>query len=463
MLWKIGVKDKRFLLILKKMLKAGVLEDGKLSPSEVGSPQGGIISPLLANIYLNSFDWMISDMYETHPAHQTVKCPKNGHRKVQKHHEPVYLIRYADDWVIICRTQGKAKKILEKVRKYFKYCLHLELSLEKTLITDMREQPIKFLGFHIYARKARLKDKIVGKPVPIKDKFRKKVRDILKEVKSLKKCFGHPHELAAQIEMINAKIVGLTNYYRIGICSDMFVRADHALYNRMRRTLLRMFANRTNRDPLKDFWIQAQEANNRITRHSGHKVGLWAVKVDGVWIALSRFSLTKSTYAYNFDQSITPYTSQGRMTYEQKYGKRLRLARGTVYNPEDLRFVALHMADAKWRTKNGKLYNFEFVMNREYAFNRDKGCCKICKQPVTAKTFHCHHISPNLPGTMVNKVLNLATFCVYCHHVVHSEESVDGWSNASKVLKYREKLSKEASTPTVRRKSKQPSSNTTTG
>lgn len=426
MLWNIGVKDKRFLMIIKKMLRAGVVEDGIVTPSELGSPQGGILSPLLANIYLNSFDWMISAMYESHPAQRTVKNPKNGHRKVQKHHEPIYLIRYADDWVILCRTQEKAEKVLIKVSKYFKHCLHLELSLEKTVITDLREKPIKFLGFDIYARKARLKNKIVGKPVPNKDKFRKKVRGILKEVKSLKKCYGYPREMAAQIEILNAKIVGLTNYYRIGICTDMFGRADHALYNRMRRTLLRMYANRTNRDPLKDFWIQAKEANNRVSRHSGYKVGLWAIKVDNVWVALTRFSLTKSTYAYNFDQSITPYTSQGRATYEQKYGKRLRLARGTVYNPEDLRFVALHMADAKWRNKNGRLYNFEFVMNREYAFNRDRGCCKICKTPVTSKTFHCHHISPNLPDHMVNKVLNLATLCVSCHRLVHSEESVDG-------------------------------------
>ncbi|MGZ6549311.1 MAG: group II intron reverse transcriptase/maturase [Tumebacillaceae bacterium] len=443
-LWNLGVKDKRFLMLIKKMLKAGILEEGTLYPSDVGSPQGGIISPLLANIYLNGFDWMISGMYETHPAMKTV-LPKNGHRKVQKRHEPTYLVRYADDWVIICRTKEHAQRVLSKIEKYFRHRLHLELSMEKTLITDMRESPIQFLGFHISARKARLKDKLVGKPVPMASKFRSKVREILKEVKGVKRCIGSPHDIAAYIENINAKIVGLTNYYKIGICSDMFVRADHALYRRIKRTLYRMFSSRANRDPLKDYMIVAKETHNRVSRHQGLSVRLWGYKVDDVWIAFTRFSLTKSTLAYNFDQSITPYTHAGRTGYEKKYGKRLRLARGTIYAPEDLKFVALHMADSKWRKKNGRLYNFEFVMNREYAYNRDKGCCKACKCSLDAQSFHCHHISPWLSNDIVNKVSNLASVCTRCHNLIHSNSELDHSKPMMKIKKYREKLIKDNS------------------
>lgn len=66
-LWNIGVKDKRLLAIIKKMLKAGYVEDGIFHKTTKGTPQGGIISPLLANIYLNGFDWIIAKEYEFHP------------------------------------------------------------------------------------------------------------------------------------------------------------------------------------------------------------------------------------------------------------------------------------------------------------------------------------------------------------------------------------------------------------
>jgi len=97
-LWGIGIKDKRFLMIIKKMLKAGIMEKDKFTDSEVGTPQGGIISPLLANIYLNNFDWMIAKLYQQHPARYTVNDPeRKGLSKVQKCHRKCHLIRYADD------------------------------------------------------------------------------------------------------------------------------------------------------------------------------------------------------------------------------------------------------------------------------------------------------------------------------------------------------------------------------
>lgn len=289
------------------------------------------------------------------------------------------------------------------------------------------------------------------KPVPIAKKFRDKVREILREVKKMKGCFGSPHDVAVHIEKINAMVVGLTNYFRIGICTDLFRRADKALYHRIHRTLMSMFRSRENREPWREFLVQANEVSNRPSRHRGLKVKLWGYKVDGVWIGFTRFSLTKSTLVYNFDQNITPYTFDGRTRYEKKYGKRLRLARGTIYAPEDLKFLALHMADKNWRKRNGRLYNFEFVMNREYAFNRDKGACKVCQSLLDAKKFHCHHISPWLSDEKVNKVSNLATVCTSCHNLIHSEHEIENSKMMAKIVKYRGKLVKENPQASVRK------------
>lgn len=436
-MWNLGIKDKRYLTIIKKMLKAGVMEDGIKSDSLLGTPQGGIISPLLANIYLNNFDWMVAEMFEEHPARYiNVSNPRtNGVRRVRREHEPCYLVRYADDWVILCETREKAETTLTKVEKYFKHVLKLELSKEKTLITDIREQPAKFLGFEIIAEKARLKDKIVGKALPNKAKIEAKIRSIAQEIDELKR-FKNDYDKAAHIELINAKIVGVSNYYKIGNCSYFFKRLDYRLDTRAYKTFTKMYG----KEEAKKHRCPVSELNNRPDRHEGKNVMAYFVSVDGVKIGLTRLSFTKSTLAFNFNQEITPYTLKGRLLYQDKNGKRLRLNRPTLYNPEHLTFVALHQLVP--RGKYDRLYNFEYTMNREYAFNRDKGKCKVCGIELGLTNYNCHHINPQLELDKVNKLSNLASVCTECHKLIHSDLTVNDVKMMKKLTKYRSILEK---------------------
>jgi group II intron reverse transcriptase/maturase len=145
-LWHMGIHDRRILMIIKKMLKAGVMDE--LKTTELGTPQGGIISPLLANVYLHKLDqWIIREWEEKTTKHQyTRKNSKiRGLRKTNL--KPAYLVRYADDWILITDSKANAEKWKRRIEKYLDTKFKLKLSPNKTLITNIRKSPIHFLGF----------------------------------------------------------------------------------------------------------------------------------------------------------------------------------------------------------------------------------------------------------------------------------------------------------------------------
>ena len=118
-LWNIGIHDKRVLAIIKEMLRAGYMEENLFYDTELGTVQGGIISPLLANIYLNSFDWTIGRLY--HRPTQKCKTSDSDRRRLKREGIiPKYLIRYADDWTLLTTTKQEAIRLLKYLNKYFK-------------------------------------------------------------------------------------------------------------------------------------------------------------------------------------------------------------------------------------------------------------------------------------------------------------------------------------------------------
>src|SRR5439155_11377233 len=121
------ISDRRMLKLLRQWLKAGVLEDGESHPTDRGVPQGGVISPLLANVALGELD----RLWEDH-------CSQLGQ-----------LVRYADDFVILCRTEGEACEALRRVERVLAR-LGLELHPNKTGVVDVRDgqRGVDFLGLH---------------------------------------------------------------------------------------------------------------------------------------------------------------------------------------------------------------------------------------------------------------------------------------------------------------------------
>jgi len=165
------VADGNILKLIRRFLTAGVMEDGVFKPTTVGTPQGGVISPLLANIVLNQLDWTLD---------------RAGYR----------FVRYADDFVVVTRTHQQAQEALAVVTRVIESELGLQLSPEKTHISRWRDG-YEFLGFYISSRTVRMRDKS-------QQKFMDKVREI---------TVRH-HNLDEQVVVkLNRVIRGTANYF----------------------------------------------------------------------------------------------------------------------------------------------------------------------------------------------------------------------------------------------------------
>ena len=164
------VADGNILNLVESFLTAGVWEDGVVYPTTVGTPQGGVLSPLLANIALNFLDWQLDQA---------------GYR----------FVRYADDFVILCRSKHRAEEALSLVQCVLQD-LGLQLSPEKTVVAAFKEE-FSFLGFTITHRARRMRPKAV-------ENYKAKIRGLT--IRS--------HNLDAQvIDRVNAVIRGVAQYF----------------------------------------------------------------------------------------------------------------------------------------------------------------------------------------------------------------------------------------------------------
>ena len=124
-----GIKDQRVLQIVKAMLKAGVMDECEVNKE--GTPQGGLISPLLANAYLDIMDEWVSKQWEakkTRHQYSTASCRYTAQRKTKL--IPGYLVRYADDFVIVTDTRAHAEDWKSRLQKFLKEKMKLTLSQE---------------------------------------------------------------------------------------------------------------------------------------------------------------------------------------------------------------------------------------------------------------------------------------------------------------------------------------------
>jgi len=202
------ISDRRVLKLIRQWLKAGVLEEGKWSASEVGSPQGGVISPLLANIYLHVLDMYWAERYGS----------------LGK------LVRYADDLVIICRTQRDAQDALQKVKQIMTR-LKLTLHPTKTRIVEMSQEGFDFLGFHFHKDKSKNTHKLVPYMWP-GQKAMKAVRKKIHGITERKELYNTPEEV---IQSLNPVIRGWRNYFRCGNSTEKLQQLDQYLWHRLRR------------------------------------------------------------------------------------------------------------------------------------------------------------------------------------------------------------------------------------
>lgn len=434
-LHNIGIIDKRVLTIIKKMLKAGIYEDNMVTVNKIGTPQGGILSPLLANVYLNDFDWLMARKWQLPTVLEESTCRSTARTKLRKWgiKGEYFLTRYADDWIITAESKEQAEYLLKFLKKYFKHRLNLELSDEKTLITNLKEKPATFLGFDIRVKKRRgtpkKLPKISNNVTPNPNRVHGQIRDICDKIQNLKKLPISDHEtIALGIEKINMAIIDVSEYWRSCIASRVQRNIDHAVYNSSRAVFRFIVGSKH----LTEHRVSLCKLTNRLARHAGRTQETFALKVNGQWIGFTIAEATSIEYqTCMFYQQMTPYTELGRKIYSRSQKKTLPKDRPPLYSEEELNKINAGVRG---------FYNFEYVMNREYAFNRDRGKCRCCGKTLTRGFMHCHHTRPWLPIEERNKVQHLAWVCVSCNQYIHKINLPEDKATAKKIIKFRELL-----------------------
>ncbi len=187
------IADGNILYLVERFLKAGVMEDGVFTSTDLGTPQGGVISPLLANITLNSLDWAL-------------------------HNAGFRFVRYADDFVVLTKSQAKVREAHDLVLRHLA-SLGLSLSAEKTKMTTFR-QGFAFLGFDIGAWSVKIRAKSV-------EKFKDKIRELTPR---------HQNLDAKVVRKINQVVRGTANYFGTAFsnCRSLFRTLDRWIRMRIR-------------------------------------------------------------------------------------------------------------------------------------------------------------------------------------------------------------------------------------
>ena len=247
-IWALGIHDKQLLFVLKRILTAPIkMQNGEIIIPDKGTPQGGIISPLLANIVLNELDWWIASQWEENPiainngryriiGNREVFDKSHGYRTMKNTSlKEMHIVRYADDFRIFCKCKEDAVRTKEAVTQWIEERLRLEVSPEKTRIINTRKRWSEFLGFKIRVRpkshKYTVQSSICDKKLNIEiDKLVEQAKNIAKPREG-RNCLG-------EIQLYNSMVLGIQNYYQLATrisldCRDINRRVMTILTNRL--------------------------------------------------------------------------------------------------------------------------------------------------------------------------------------------------------------------------------------
>ncbi|PGA62210.1 group II intron reverse transcriptase/maturase [Bacillus pseudomycoides] len=381
-IYTIGIKDKRVLAIIGKMLKAPISNSGI---QDKGTPQGAILSPLLSNIVLNDLDWWIATQWE----HINTRYPYSHSpdkyrflRRTTKLKE-MYIVRYADDFKVFTKNHKHAIKIFHAVKGYLNNYLKLEISKEKSQITNLRKRNSEFLGFEI-------------KAVPKKKRYvanthisKKQIKLIKANIKSLiKEIQRYPIEKT--IYRYNSYVLGIHNYYR---------HATH-VHSSFKEIAYSCFTTLYNRLKYCGSWEVPRSPPQAYTKLYSNNY---------MMIRIGRMCLyplkdIKWKLCRIFNPKICNYTKAGRkVLHKQLKGN-----------------VSIELKKLL-RLQSFQKENLEYMDNRISKYSMQNGICAITGVFLKAEEVHCHHILPRyLGGT--DEFKNLTIVHIGVHRLIHATQ-----------------------------------------
>lgn len=227
--------------VLKQFLKAGFIFRDELFPTEEGTPQGGVISPILANMTLDGMQKILSDRFHTNRLGKVDLRFKNAHK--------VNLVRYADDFIVTAATREIAEEAKMLLRDFLE-SRGLELSEEKTLITHI-DDSFDMLGWTF----RKFKGKLIVKP------SRKSVKALNVNLHETVLGRGKAWRQEDLIRKLNQQLRGWANYHQSVCAKDAFSRADHILYEMLWRWAKRRHPKKNRRWITSNYWHRKELKN----------------------------------------------------------------------------------------------------------------------------------------------------------------------------------------------------------
>ena len=183
-------------------------------------------------------------------------------------------------------------------------------------------------------------------------------------------------------------------------------------------------------------WIPAKETQNLPRIHQNYRQKLPSVKYRDIYIGVTSLTFCQWQETRGKNPKETPYTEEGRdINFRRTKKKRIQARLDELYSEN----VATAVLNGKW----GHLNNFEFVMNRAYALNRDRLKCRVCGKWLIDNTPYTHRINPRLPLDRVNRVNNLISVHRKCYQAINMpgmDVSTFDADAQKRIRKYREKL-----------------------
>jgi len=208
------ISDRRVLKLLRQWLKAGVMDEGEMSATVAGTPQGGVLSPLLSNIYLHVLDVLWT-----------------------RHSAPLgTLVRYADDFVVMCKTKKECAEAETRIRQILAR-LGLELHPDKTRRVELYDgkEGFDFLGCHLHKRMSgKLWEEAEKKMYFLQrwpsQRSMQKIRDRVKKLTPRSRCHADMRDIIAQL---NPVLRGWGNYFKTGNAAKRFIQLDGYVWRRL--------------------------------------------------------------------------------------------------------------------------------------------------------------------------------------------------------------------------------------
>lgn len=396
-MWALGIQDKKLIWIIKRILKAPIkMEDGTIITPSKGTPQGGIISPLLANIVLNELDHWVESQFAKNPINKNY-TGGHGLRAMREmtNLKEMRIVRYADDFRIFCKTKEVAEKMLIATTNWLKERLRLDISPEKTRIVDIRDDYMEFLGFKIKGRWNYQKKKYVVKSHIANKALKDKEDKLVKQAKKVCDEIGNDENVIKELMVYNTIVLGIQNYYRIA--TDVAHDLNHA----QQRTY-RIFYNRTNKQTGSLLSKQGRDLTELEKKRYGKSKALRYIK--GCNSPIYPVSYVQHKTALLPKTGLCPYTEAGRKIVHDNLGYTLPL----LY---------------QLRNTNIFEYSAELFDNRISLYSAQQGKCYVTgKNFENVNEIHIHHKIPrNQGGT--DEYSNLVLVSKKIHIIIHASKS----------------------------------------